>query len=63
MSVLEGTAVQGLASALQQAISFETMITNITAFVGLIAGVVIFAFSYRLVKKLVTGASRGKAKM
>lgn len=63
MYLLDTTALDGLASALSSAISTNTMVSNITALVGFIGGLVIFAFTYRLVKKGVTGASKGKAKM
>lgn len=61
--ILEGSSLDGLATALQSAISTNTMVTNVTALVGFIGGLVIFAFTYRLVKKAVQGASKGKAKM
>ena len=62
--VLEGvTAMQALLQALQSAISTDTMLANLTTLVPFVGGVAIFAFTYRLVKRLITGASRGKAKI
>lgn len=59
----EVTGVAALLSALQSAISTETMLANLTTLIPFVGGVAIFAFTYRLVRKLVGGASRGKAKI
>lgn len=62
--VLEAsTAMSALLSALQTAISTDTMLANLTTLVPFVGGVAIFAFTYRLVRKLIGGASRGKAKI
>lgn len=37
--------------------------TEASAAATFIAGIAIFAFGYRIVKRVVTGASRGKVKM
>lgn len=52
-----------LVTNLQQAISTNTMMTNLATLIPFIGGVVIFAFTYRLVKRAVSGASKGKAKI
>lgn len=59
----ETSGMAALVSALQSAISLDTMIANVTTIIPFIGGLVIFAFIYRLVKRAVQGASRGKAKM
>lgn len=59
----EATGMAALLSALQSAISTETMLANLTTLIPFVGGVAIFAFTYRLVRKLVGGASRGKAKI
>lgn len=61
--VLDVTPMQALLQALQTAISTDTMLANLTTLVPFVGGVAIFAFTYRLVKRLITGASRGKAKI
>lgn len=55
------TAFSGVVTALQNAISTDTMFTNLGALVPVVGGVLIFAFTYRIVKKIVKGASKGKA--
>ena len=52
-----------LLSALQTAISTDTMLANLTTLIPFVGGIVIFAFTYRLVKKLVQGSSKGKARI
>lgn len=59
----EVTGMTALLSALQSAISTETMLANLTTLIPFVGAVAIFAFTYRLVKRLIGGASRGKAKI
>lgn len=59
----EATGMNALLTALQSAISTETMLANLTTLIPFVGGVAIFAFTYRLVRKLIGGASRGKAKI
>lgn len=61
--LLDATALDGLVSALTGAISTNSMLANLTTLVPFIAPVVIFAFTWRIVKKAVKGASQGKAKI
>lgn len=61
--LLDTTALDGLVSALSGAISTNTMVANLTSLVPFIAPVVIFAFTWRIVKKAVSGAAKGKAKI
>lgn len=57
------TGMAALLSALQSAISTETMLANLTTLIPFVGAVVIFAFTYRLVKKVIQGASKGKARI
>lgn len=52
-----------LVTALSTAISTNTMMANLTSLIPFIGGVVIFAFTYRLVRRAISGASKGKAKI
>lgn len=63
MYLLEATALEGLASALQGAIDVNTMLSNVTVLVPFVAGLVIFAFIFGRVRKSIRGASQGKAKI
>lgn len=60
---MEVTGVAALLQALQSAISTETMLANLTTLIPFVGAVAIFAFTYRLVKKLISGASKGKARI
>lgn len=60
---MEPTGMAALLSALQSAISTETMLANLTTLIPFVGAVVIFAFTYRLVKKVIQGASKGKARI
>lgn len=48
-------------NALTTAISTDTMFTNLAALIPVVGGVLIFAFTYRIIRKIVKGAQRGKA--
>ena len=55
------TGMEALVTALKGILTTEAFMANLTALVPVIGGVLIFAFTYRLVRKLIKGAQRGKA--
>ena len=55
------TGMTALVTALQGILTTDSFMTNLTALVPVIGGVLIFAFTYRIVRKIVKGASKGKA--
>lgn len=57
------TAMTDVVSALQSALTTNAMFTNLAALIPVVGGVLIFAFTYRIVRKIVSGASKGKAKI
>lgn len=57
------TAMESVVSALQNAITTDTMFTNLGSLIPVIGGVLIFAFTYRIVRKIVGGAQKGKARI
>lgn len=59
--LLDATAMSNVVTALQSAINTDTMFTNLSALIPVVGGVLIFAFTYRIIKKIVKGAQRGKA--
>lgn len=65
MYLLEGgaTAMSSVVTALQSILTTDAMFTNLASLIPVVGGVLIFAFTYRIVKKIVTGASKGKAKI
>lgn len=61
MYFMDATAMENVVSALQSAISTNTMFTNLASLIPVIGGVLIFAFTYRIIRKIVTKAQKGKA--
>lgn len=55
------TAMQSLVTALQGILTTDNFFANLTSLVPVIGGVLIFAFTYRMVRKIIKGASKGKA--
>lgn len=59
---MEGaTGVSGLASALAEILTLDNFLGALIPLVGVIGGVLVFAFIYRIVRKLIKGAQKGKA--
>lgn len=50
-----------LVTALSGILTTDAMFTNLTLLIPVLGGVLIFAFTYRLVKKVIKGASKGRA--
>lgn len=63
MLFMDATAMSNVATALQTAISTDTMFTNLATLIPVVGGVLIFAFTYRIVRRIVSGANKGKAKI
>lgn len=57
----EPTAMSSVVTALQGILTTDAMFTNLAALIPVVGGVLIFAFTYRIIKKIVKGAQRGKA--
>ena len=55
------TNMSAVVTALQGILTTDAMFTNLAALIPVVGGVLIFAFTYRIVKKIVKGASKGKA--
>lgn len=55
------TAMSNVVTALQGILTTDAMFTNLAALIPVVGGVLIFAFTYRIIKKIVKGAQRGKA--
>lgn len=58
---MEGGVMSELATALKGILTTDAFFANLTILVPVIGGVLIFAFSYRLVRKIIKGAQKGKA--
>lgn len=59
----QAAGMGGWVSSFQATWNSASMWTELTAAAGLIGLVVVFAFGYRIVRRLISGASRGKAKI
>lgn len=57
------TGMEGLVTALQGILTTDAFMANFTSLVPVIGGVLIFAFTYRLVRRIIGGAQKGKAKV
>lgn len=55
------TVMQRLVTALQGILNLDNFMEAFTTLVPVIGGVLIFAFIYRIVRKMIKGASKGKA--
>ena len=58
---MEQTGMSALVTALQGILTTDAFMGNLVSLVPVIGGVLIFAFTYRLVRKIVKGAAKGKA--
>lgn len=57
------SVMSGLVTALQSILTTDSFMTNFTSLVPVIGGVLVFAFTYRIVKRIITGAQKGKARV
>lgn len=57
------TVMSGLVTALQGILTTDSFMANFTSLVPVIGGVLIFAFTYRLVRRIISGAQKGKARV
>lgn len=57
------TSMEAVVTALKGILTTDAMFTNLASLIPVVGGVLIFAFTYRIVKKIVSGASKGKAKI
>ena len=57
------TAFQEVVSALKGILTTDAMFTHLAALIPVVGGVLIFAFTYRIIRRIVGGASKAKAKI
>lgn len=57
------TSIDNVKTALETAINTDTMFTNLSSLISVVGGVLIFAFTYRIIRRIVGGANKGKAKI
>lgn len=57
------SAMSSVVTALQGILTTDNMFTNLSALIPVIGGVLIFAFTYRIIRRIVNGAQKAKAKI
>lgn len=57
------TSMSAVVTALQGILTTDAMFTNLAALIPVIGGVLIFAFTYRIIRKIVKGAQKGSARV
>lgn len=55
------TAMEALVTALKGILTTDAMFTNLSSLIPVVGGVLIFAFTYRIVRRIVKSAQKGKA--
>ena len=60
---MEQTGMSGLVTALQGILTTDAFMGALTALVPVIGGVLLFAFVYRIVRRMIKGTSTGKARI
>lgn len=59
----ETTSMSAVVTALQGILTTDAMFTNLAALIPVVGGVLIFAFTYRLIRRILKGANGGKARI
>lgn len=57
------TVMESVVSALKSILTTDAMFTNLGLLIPVVGGVLIFAFTYRIIRRIVSGANKGKAKI
>ena len=57
------TSMSAVVSALTSILTTDAMFTNLAALIPVVGGVLIFAFTYRIIRRIVKGAQGGKARI
>lgn len=55
------TAMESVVTALKSVLTTDAMFTNLASLIPVIGGVLIFSFTYMIVRRIVSKAQRGKA--
>lgn len=55
------TSMSSVVTALQSILTTDAMFTNLAALIPVVGGVLIFAFTYRIIRRIVSKGQKGKA--
>lgn len=58
---MDATSMDAVKTALQSILTTDAMFTNLAALIPVVGGVLIFAFTYRIIRRIVSKAQKGKA--
>lgn len=61
--IADATGMSDLVTALQGILTTDAFMGALTALIPVIGGVLLFAFVYRTVRKLISGSAKGKARI
>ena len=53
--------MNSVTTALQSILTTDQMFTNLASLIPVVGGVLIFAFTYRIIRRIVSKAQKGKA--
>ena len=56
-------AMADVVTALQSILTTSAMFTNLATLIPIVGGILIFAFTYRIIRRMVNGAQKAKAKI
>lgn len=59
----EVSGMSAVVTALTTALTTDAMFTNLAALIPVVGGVLIFAFTYRIIRRIIKGAQNGKARV
>lgn len=62
MQLLDVTNMSSVVTALQSILTTDAMFANLASLIPVLGGVLVFAFTYRIIRRIVSGAQKGKAK-
>lgn len=55
------TSMSAVVTALTSILTTDAMFTNLASLIPVIGGVLIFAFTYRIIRRIISKAQKGKA--
>lgn len=55
------SGMEAVVTALKGVLTTDAMFANLASLIGVVGGVLLFAFTYRIIRKIVKGAAKGKA--
>ena len=60
---MDASNMTGVVSALQSILTTDAMFTNLAALIPVVGGVLIFSFTYRIIRRILGGASKAKTRI